>query len=234
MPSLSPPDAASPHDRRATFIRANTLLKLVPFVPEIQLHLAVEAMELWAMTEADLGRLGLPPPFWAFAWAGGQALARFVLDHPHFVAGRRVLDFASGSGLCALAAGKAGALSIQASDIDLYAAAAIELNARANHVTIDVRHEDLVGRQGAWEVILAGDISYQKDVAERVHAWLAAEARRGVTVLIGDPGRAYLPRSGLQVLAEYQVPVLPSLEDATVKATRVMTVASACLKPSCS
>lgn len=207
----------------AGFIRANTRLQPVPFVPELRLHLADEAMALWELTEADLGRLNLPPPFWAFAWAGGQALARFVLDHAHWVAGRHVLDFASGSGLCALAAMKAGAAYAVAVDIDPYAASATALNARANAVAVEAVRDDVVGRQGDWTVILAGDISYQKDLAERVHAWLAEEARRGIAVLVGDPGRAYLPRT-LHALAAYDVPVLASLEDAMVKRTQVLTL----------
>jgi len=197
----------------------------VPFVPELSLHLADEAMALWEMTEADLGRLNLPPPFWAFAWAGGQALARFILDNPEWVAGKHVLDFASGSGLCALAAARAGAASVQAVDIDPYATTAIRLNAAANGVQVKALCDDLVGRAGPWTVVLAGDISYQKDVADRVHTWLAAEARRGVCVLIGDPGRAYLPKATLRQLAAYDVPVLPSLEDTAMKRTFVLTVA---------
>ena len=197
----------------------------MPFVPELHLYLADEAMALWEMTEADLGRLNLPPPFWAFAWAGGQALARFILDNPEWVASQHVLDFASGSGLCALAAAKAGAASVQAADIDPYATAAIALNAAANGVQLVVIGDDIVGRSGSWTVILAGDISYQKDVADRVHLWLADEARRGVLVLIGDPGRAYLPRATLRQLAAYDVPVLPSLEDTAMKRTFVLTIA---------
>lgn len=196
----------------------------MPFVPEIRLHLADEAMALWEMTEADLGRLNLPPPFWAFAWAGGQALARFILDTPSWVAGQHVLDFASGSGLCAIAAAQAGAASVKAVDIDPYATTAIDLNAAANDVRVEAIHDDLVGQTGPWTMILAGDISYQKDVADRVHTWLAAEARRGVTVLIGDPGRAYLPKTTLQQLAVYDIPVLPSLEDAAMKRTFVLTL----------
>jgi predicted nicotinamide N-methyase len=198
----------------------------VPFVPEIRLHLADEAMALWAMTEADLGRLNLPPPFWAFAWAGGQALARFVLDERVWVEGQHVLDFASGSGLCAIAAAQAGAASVRAVDIDPYAASAIDINAAANAVRVETICDDLVGQAGPWTVILAGDISYQKDVADRVHAWLADEARRGVTVLIGDPGRAYLPKTTLRQLAAYDVPVLPSLEDTAMKRTFVLTLAT--------
>jgi predicted nicotinamide N-methyase len=210
----------------AAFIHANTRLLAVPFVPEIRLHLADEAMALWEMTEADLGRLNLPPPFWAFAWAGGQALARFILDAPEWVAGRHVLDFASGSGLCAIAAVQAGAARVQAVDIDPYATAAIDLNAAANTVQVEAIRDDLIGQTGPWTVILAGDISYQKDVADRVHAWLADEARRGVTVLIGDPDRAYLPRTTLKQLAAYVVPVLPSLEDTEMKRTFVLTLAN--------
>lgn len=217
---------AAPLSRdHAAFIRANTRLLAVPFVPEIRLYLADEAMALWAMTEADLGTLNLPPPFWAFAWAGGQALARFILDTPSWVAGQHVLDFASGSGLCAIAAAQAGAALVQAVDIDPYATAAMGLNAAANAVKVDVVRDDLVGQTGPWTVILAGDISYQKDVADRVHAWLTDEARRGVTVLIGDPGRAYLPKSVLKQLAAYDVPVLPSLEDTAMKRTFVFTFA---------
>jgi predicted nicotinamide N-methyase len=208
------------------FIRANTRLTAVPFVPEISLYLAGEAMALWEKTEADLVAKDLPPPFWAFAWAGGQALARYILDHPHVVANQNVLDFASGSGICAVAAAKAGAAFVQAVDIDPYAAAAGVLNAQANSVSVTGIQDDLVGLPGPWTVILAGDISYQKDMAGRVHAWLAEETRRGVTVLIGDPGRAYLPLETLRELADYDVPVMPSLEDADVKNTRVFTVDS--------
>jgi predicted nicotinamide N-methyase len=199
----------------------------VPFVPELTLHLADEATALWEKTEAALGAINLPPPFWAFAWAGGQALARHVLDHPRLVAGHRVLDFASGSGICALAAAKAGAAAVQAVDIDPHACAAITVNAALNGVSVDVLHDDIVGQTGPWTSILAGDISYQKDIADRVHAWLAAEARRGVAVLIGDPGRAYLPLAMLRETAVYDVPVQPSLEDAAIKRTGVYTIDAA-------
>ena len=209
----------------AAFIRANTILARVPFVPELRLHLAQEATALWLKTEADLGAINLPPPFWAFAWAGGQALARFLLDAPAWVAGRHVLDFASGSGLCALAAARAGAARVQAVDIDPYAAVAIGLNAAANGLAVEAAQDDWVGTSGAWTVILAGDISYQRDVAERVHAWLAAEARRGVTVLVGDPRRAYLPSTGLRQVAAYEIPVMPDLEDANSKTAYVFAVA---------
>ena len=185
--------------------------------------MAGEAVALWEQTEANCGRRDTAPPFWGFAWAGGQALARYIIDRPATVAGHRVLDFASGSGLCALAAAKAGA-AVQAADIDPYAAAAIALNAEANAVAVEVVCRDLVGVAGPWTMILAGDISYQKDLAERVYAWLSAEARRGVAVLIGDPARAYLPRSALRELAAYDVPVLPGLEDAARKASFVFAM----------
>ncbi len=215
---------ALPSDPLATFVRDNTRPLVVPFVPELTLHLADEATALWEKTEAALGAINLPPPFWAFAWAGGQALARHVLDHPQLVAGHRVLDFASGSGICALAAAKAGAVAIQAVDIDPYACAAIAINAAMNGLAVDVMRDDIVGQTGPWTLILAGDISYQKDIAERVHEWLAVEARRGIVVLIGDPGRAYLPLAALRELAVYDVPVEPSLEDAPIKRTGVYTI----------
>ncbi len=207
------------------FILAETRLRPVPHAPEIALHVADEATELWQRTEEELGRMGLPPPFWAFAWAGGQALARYVLDHPDAVAGRRVLDFASGSGLVAIAAARAGALRVEAADVDAFAAAAIALNGAANDVTLVPRLEDLVGCDEGWDTVLAGDICYERDLAERVVAWLGGLSRRGATVLIGDPGRAYLPKSRLERLAEYEVPVTRSLEDAEIKRSAVWRLA---------
>jgi predicted nicotinamide N-methyase len=210
---------------RAAFVRDNTRLLPVPHAPEIRLHVAEEATDLWQKTEDELGEMGLPPPFWAFAWAGGQALARYVLDHPEAVAGRRVLDFASGSGLVAIAAARAGALRVVAADVDAFAAAAIALNGAANDVTLVPRLEDLVGCDEGWDTVLAGDICYERDLAERVVAWLGGLSRRGATVLIGDPGRAYLPKSRLERLAEYEVPVTRSLEDAEVKRSAVWRLA---------
>ena len=207
---------------KAAFVRANTRLMPVPHAPELILHVADEATALWARTEEELGAMGLPPPFWAFAWAGGQALARYVLDHPEAVAGRRVLDFASGSGLVAVAAVRAGAGSVEASDLDAFAAAAIPLNAAANRVEgIRVRLEDLVGRDEGWETVLAADICYERDTAARVVDWLAALYAGGTRVLIGDPGRSYLPRERLEVVETYAVPVTRALEDADVKRTSV-------------
>ncbi|MGO4716901.1 class I SAM-dependent methyltransferase [Bradyrhizobium sp. 2TAF24] len=211
----------------AAFIRANTRLHAVPLVPEIVLHVADEAVPLWTKTEDELGEAGLPPPFWAFAWAGGQALARYVLDHPAEVAGRAVLDLASGSGLVAIAAMKAGAQSVHAADIDTFALAAIRLNADANAVTVAVGDGDVLA--GATcptvQTILAGDIFYERDTAERAYAFLSAQAARGAAVLIGDPGRSYLPRDRLRRLADYHVPVTRELEDTEIKHTAVWTLA---------
>jgi predicted nicotinamide N-methyase len=192
-------------------------------VPEIALHLADEITPIWKLTEEALQAIGLPPPFWAFAWAGGQALARYVLDHPDVVAGKRVLDFASGSGIVGIAAMQAGAAEAACADVDAICGAALALNAAANGVACAYVGEDLLAAPPpAWaEVILAGDICYEKPLAERVLAWLAAARARGATVLIGDPGRSYFPRSGLTHLAEYQVPTTRELEDMAVKRTSV-------------
>ncbi len=205
----------------AAFIRAETRLHPVPHAPEILLHVADEATALWARTEEELGAVGLPPPFWAFAWAGGQALARYVLDRPETVRGRTVLDFASGSGLVAIAAARAGAGRVEASDIDAFAIAAIRLNAGANGVAVEPVAEDLIGADRGWDTVLAGDICYERDLAARVVAWLEALARRGARVLVGDPGRSYLPRERLEALATNEVPVTRTLEDADIKRTSV-------------
>ena len=163
-------------DRRA-FIRDNTRLLRPPLAPRLRLYLADEAVALWQKTEEELGRIGLPPPFWAFAWAGGQALAGFLAERTETVAGKFVLDFASGSGLVAIAAAKAGAARVEASEIDDFALTAIEMNARENDVTIDVRSGDLVGVDDGWDVVLAGDISYQREMAEAATAWLERPRR---------------------------------------------------------
>jgi predicted nicotinamide N-methyase len=212
-------------DRRQ-FIRDNTRLQRPPHTPELQLHLADEITPIWRLTEEALAEIGVPPPFWAFAWAGGQALARYVLDHPEIVAGKAVIDFASGSGLVAIAAAKAGAARVLAADIDPFCAAALALNAQANAVSVDFTGDDLLdARPPAWaEVILAGDICYEKPLAERVMAWLHAAEIAGAAVLIGDPGRSYFPREGLTKLAEYQVPTTRELEDMEVKKTAVWTL----------
>lgn len=208
------------HDPIA-FIRTETRLRPVPLVPEIRLHVADEAVPIWHRTEEELGEMGLPPPFWAFAWAGGQALARHVLDHPDAVKGKRVLDFASGSGLVGIAAMKAGAAQVTCADIDPFARAAIALNGAENGVAVAAADTDLIGRDDGWETVLAGDIAYERDLSERVFAWLFALAARGAGVLVGDPGRTYLPRDRLERLAEYAVPVTRELEDMEIKRTCV-------------
>ncbi|MDE2364489.1 MAG: methyltransferase [Hyphomicrobiales bacterium] len=206
---------------RSAFIRANTRLLPVPHAPEISLYLADEATALWEKTEEELGELGLPPPFWAFAWAGGQALARYVLDNPALVAGARVLDFASGSGLVAIAAAMAGASRVTAREIDSFAIDAIALNAAANGVRVQALEGDAIDSDDGWEVVLAGDVSYERDMAARVTGWLEALSSRGATVLIGDPGRSYLAREKLEAIAEYRVPTTRALEDSEIKRTQV-------------
>ncbi|MDF1608227.1 methyltransferase [Hoeflea sp. YIM 152468] len=207
-----------------SFIRANTALSAPPHVPEIRLHLADEAHDLWLKTEDELDALGLPPPFWAFAWAGGQGLARHILDNPDLVAGKTVLDFACGSGLVAIAAIRAGAATVMASDIDPWSAAATRLNADANGVDFDFRHTDLVGTDHGWEVVLAGDVFYDRAMAALIRPWFEGLARRGAAVLVGDPGRAYCPRDDMELLATYMVPVTRALEDSDIKRTSVFRV----------
>lgn len=209
----------------ARFIRENTALHEPPLIPEIRLHLASEIVPIWQMTEEELEKSGLPPPFWAFAWAGGQALARYILDNPEIVRGRRILDFGSGSGLIAIAAMKAGAASVLAADIDAFAAAAIALNAETNDVAIAATTEDLVGVENrGWDTILVGDMCYEGPLAARIEAWLRKLAGEGATVLIGDPGRTYLPKSGLEKLVSYAVRTTRELEDTDVRNTSVWRV----------
>ncbi|MET1027766.1 MAG: methyltransferase [Dongiaceae bacterium] len=208
------------------FIRRQTILTAPPLTPEIRLHLATEITPIWQATEESLARNNIPPPYWAFAWPGGQALTRYLMDHADWVRDRRVLDFAAGSGLTAIGVAMAGAALVEAAEIDLYAVAAIELNAAANNVAIKVVMEDLIGRglgadAGRWDVVLAGDVCYEKPMADRVIAWFRQMAARGVTVLIGDPGRAYLPGDGLVEVARYRVPTTLELEDRTERETLV-------------
>ncbi|MCA0422050.1 MAG: methyltransferase [Proteobacteria bacterium] len=211
-------------DARAAFIRAETRLLPVPHAPEIRLHLADEAIPLWQKTEDELAEIGLPPPFWAFAWAGGQALARYTLDHPGIVAGRTVLDFAAGSGLCGIAARMAGAHGVLSVDIDAFAVTSIPLNAAANGVTVTARQADLIGADEGWDVVFAGDVFYEREMASRVFAWLEHLTRRGATVLIGDPGRSYLPKDRLEECATYRVPVTRALEDGEIKISSVWRI----------
>jgi predicted nicotinamide N-methyase len=211
-------------DRKA-FIRANTRLKPVPHVPEISLYVTEESVPIWQKTEEELNALGLPPPYWAFAWAGGQALARYVLDNPQAVAAERVLDFAAGSGLVAIAAAKAGAATVTAIDIDPFTEAAVALNGEANGVYVDVTILDILDHPAPTEprhdVILVGDLFYERDTAARALAFLERHVAIGTRVLIGDPGRTYLPKERLTRLAEYSVPVTRELEDMEIKRTTV-------------
>ncbi|WP_292444098.1 methyltransferase [Mesorhizobium sp.] len=223
-----------PHPRPVTvltpnsakkFILDNTALMAPPHVPEILLHLADEAHELWLRTEDDLAEIGLPPPFWAFAWAGGQGLARYIIDNPSTVRGKRVLDFASGSGLVAIAAAKAGAAEVTAADIDPFCTTVIALNTKANEVEARFLGANCIGTDAGWEVILAGDVFYDKPLADQLIPWFAALKARGADILVGDPGRSYLPKTGLEPLAVYEVPVTRALEDAEVKRTTVWRLA---------
>ncbi len=267
MPAVAVWEHGPIHPARAEFIRASTRLTAPGLVPEVRLHLADEPIRLWELTEQALGRTDLAPPFWAFAWAGGQALARYVLDHPGTVRGRRVLDVATGSGLVAIAAAKAGAAAVTAADIDPLAISAVALNAEANDVTVATWDGDVLGATwdgdvlgatwdgdvlggdpdeagtaggsrpagpaevgppevglaevGLAEVVLAADVFYERELAGRVMRFLERAHARRATVLIGDLGRTYLPRSGLRELADYDVPVPRALEDADVKRTAV-------------
>jgi predicted nicotinamide N-methyase len=200
--------------RQAEFIRANTTIATPPLVPEIRLYLATEITPIWQASEDSLARGNVPPPFWAFPWAGGQALARHVLDHRDIVAGRRVLDFGAGSGLVAIAAAQAGAARVTAAEIDDFAAAAIALNAALNDVIVEVETTDLIGTSGgSWDVVLVGDMCYEQPLADHLTAWLRMLAGEGVTVLLGDPGRSYVPTTGLVALARYTVATSRELED---------------------
>jgi predicted nicotinamide N-methyase len=198
----------------ALFIQSNTAIVAPPLVPEIRLHLATEVTPIWQASEETLAQGAVPPPYWAFAWAGGQALARYLLDHPEQVAGRFVVDFGAGSGLVAIAAAKAGAEFVLAAEVDHFAAAAIAANSALNGVAVTVTTADLIdGADPRWEMITAGDVCYEQPMARRVAQWLAALAGRGSLVLLGDPGRAYLPANGLGERARYVVPTSRELED---------------------
>jgi predicted nicotinamide N-methyase len=196
-------------------------------VPEISLYLAHEAYPLWQKTEEELEQIGLPPPFWAFAWAGGQALARYILDNNHRVREKRVLDLASGSGLVAISAVRAGGSSVTANEIDEFALEAIRLNASLNQIELALFPGDLLnGAPPEVDVILAGDIFYEKGLAQQAVDWLYTAAEKGADVLIGDPGRSYLPTSNLLECATYHVPVTRELEDMELKRTSVWRLAN--------
>ncbi|MBV1850223.1 class I SAM-dependent methyltransferase [Catellatospora tritici] len=205
----------------ADFVREYAVLAPVPFIPEVRLHQAADAIGLWELTEGEY-RSEQPPPFWAFAWAGGQALSRYLLDHPETVAGRRVLDLASGSGLVAVCAARAGAASVRAVDIDPLSTAATEVNAQANGLTVVAERADILdGDAGDAEVVLAGDVFYSQAMADRMIGFLRRAVKSGARVLVGDPDRAFLPRRMFDEVASYQVPVPFALESTTVKHTRV-------------
>jgi predicted nicotinamide N-methyase len=202
-------------------IRANTRLRPVALVPEIRLHQASEPIGVWERTERAAGRTNLDPPFWAFAWAGGQALARYLLDHPEAVKGRRVIDIASGSGLVAIAAARAGAATVTAYDIDPLAAAAITVNAGANGEAVLPVCADILDEAPDVDVMLVADAFYERDLAGRVMRFLERGHARGADVLAGDFGRAYLPRDRLRAVAAYDVPGLSMLEGSDVKRTTI-------------
>jgi predicted nicotinamide N-methyase len=201
----------------AAFVLANTLPARAPLVPEIALHLASEVTPIWRASEDWLRARNVEPPFWAFAWPGGQALARHVLDHPELVAGRRVLDFAAGCGIAAIACALAGAATVEAAEIDPLAGVAIRLNAALNGVRVELLPGDVVGcvrspRTRGWDLILCGDVCYEAPMTQHILPWLRRMAERAV-VWIADPGRAYLPSHGLTRFAEYRVPTTLDLED---------------------
>jgi predicted nicotinamide N-methyase len=203
------------------FITSNAALMAPPLVPEIKLYLATEVVALWRATEEELAEIGVPPPYWAFAWAGGQALARYVLDHPQLVAGKRVLDIGAGSGLVAIAAAMAGASSVLAADIDSFSCAAIHLNAAANRCSVTVTQDDMIGSAGNWDIILVGDLFYERPLAERLLAWLTP---LGVPALLGDPGRNYFPKERVKRRATYTVQTTRDLEDREIRETGVYSL----------
>ena len=211
---------------RERFIRANTSLQSPPLVPEVELFLAAEVMALWGKTEllagaTELGAGELDPPYWAFAWPGGQALARYVIDNPNEMAGRTVLDFGAGSGLIAIAAAKAGASCVIAAETDLLALAAIDMNSQANGVFVEPIGIDIIGSNARWNTILAGDMCYERPVADRLVPWLRQMVQAGVRVLLGDPGRNYFPSGGVRKIASFTVPTSLDLEDRESRETSV-------------
>jgi predicted nicotinamide N-methyase len=217
---------------------ASTALRPTPLVPEVSLYCADDAYVVWTLTAAAAAVSTFPNatsepaplPFWSFPWAGGQALARYVLDHPDIVAGRRVLDLAAGSGLVAIAAALAGARVVTANDVDPYATAAQELNAKANDVRLTIVTGDLLddgdGIGGDADVVLAGDVWYDRELADRMLAYLLRARQRGAEVLLGDPGRTYLPRAHLEEVAAYDVPTTLALEDQQTKRTTIWRLPS--------
>jgi predicted nicotinamide N-methyase len=215
---MTPPRLADAN----AFIRANTRILAPPLLPELRLHLAEESLPIWMKTEEELGASGLPPPYWAFAWAGGQALARHLIDNPALVAGKRVLDLAAGCGLGGIAALKAGAAEAAGNDIDAFAGAAMRLNAELNGVALAIQIADLLsGAPSDADVVLVGDVFYEKPLAERALRWVTRCQQAGALVLAGDPKRSYFPKDAFEHVASYSVPVSRELEDALIKPTSV-------------
>ena len=213
--------------RLRAFVRRHTTLRPVADIPGLRLHVADDVMETCRLAGLELGQVDPPLPYWAFAWAGGLGIARYLLDHPEAVAGRRVIDVASGSGLCAIVAARSAAAAVLAIDIDPLSEAAVHLNARANGVRIAFSHADpLDAPPPPCDVILAGDVSYEETMAARMFDWFGRAAREGTRVIVGDPGRRYLPPD-LDCLATYRVRTSLELEDAATKESRVFTLTTA-------
>ncbi len=209
------------------FIRANTALEAPAMVPEFRLWLASEYVPIWQATETWLEEQNVDPPYWAFCWPGGQAIARYLLDNPALVEGQRVIDFAAGSGVSSLAAARAGAASVVANDIDALSLVAARLNARANDLAFDLSREDwLAGPASApdTDIVLAGDVCYERDMSTRALAWLRGHARLGRLVLLGDPGRNYFSAQGLEERARYDIPTSLQLENRGMRETVVWRV----------
>lgn len=209
------------------FIARNTALETPAMVPEFKLWLATEYVPIWQATEAWLEAQNVDPPYWAFCWPGGQAVARYLLDHPTLVEGRRVIDFAAGSGVSSMAAARAGAASVVANDIDALSLVAARLNATANGLVLETSSEDwLAGLDGApdADVVIAGDVCYEREMSVRALAWLRSHAAKGRTVLLGDPGRNYFSAQGLEELARYEIPTSLQLENRGMRETVVWRV----------
>jgi len=211
---------------RAAFIVANTVVQRTELLPEIQLHLASEEMPIWQMNDEEREAAGVPLPYWAFAWAGGQALARYFLDQPEVVRGKTILDVGAGSGLEAIAAAMAGAGKVTAADTDPFAIAATRLNAVRNGVAVETTVEDLIGQSGDWDLVMIGDLFFDLPLAKHLEAWLRGLHDAGVEVLIGDPQRTYLPHQGLEKLATYSVPTTSALEDSDLRNASVWRMAA--------
>jgi predicted nicotinamide N-methyase len=208
---------------RTAFVRTHTLLAAVPHVPEIQIYTATDMTPLWRATLAWLGSFGLDAPFWSVPWAGGQALARYVLDNPDVVRGLRIIDFGAGSGLVGIACARAGAASVRSFDIDPLAEAACLLNAEANAVRVDAICRDITGEVLDADVLVAGDVWYERAASARFGPWLADVASRGVRVITGDPCRPYVPQDAVE-LARYDVPTCADLESSKMRLTRVLEI----------